>query len=417
LALLCVLAYLPSLFLPLIEDDYPIISESRAYGSFAGLATLAQEPVFRSRSTSYWTINALWQVFQLSPPAFHAATLALHVVNTWIVYWLAMLWPRMKPAAFWAAAFFAVQEGHQEAVMWFTAMNELLQFGFGLGAVVCWLAAEQRRGSWGLRTLSVLLFAVAMLSKESAVIVALFFLLIVPPGEWRRKFPSLVPYFALAGLEAALVFAARNSSFRFADGSFSLHAPFWITWPRGIARVMWFWGWLSIAAVWLFSKSAETKRATLAAIAWIAAGLVPYSFLTYSTQIPSRQTYLASVGLVLLFGLAIESLQKAGLSRRWVSAILVLMILHNVGYLWTKKRRQFLERAAPTEQLIRLAREAAGPIWVRCFPRSTYIAEEAVHVAAGRDPADLVWTAEQAAESNAAAVFCYQEGGAISTAR
>ena len=38
------------------------------------------------------------------------------------------------------------------------------------------------------------------------------------------------------------------------------------------------------------------------ALVWMGLALVPYSFLTYSTQIPSRQTYLASAGLALLAG-------------------------------------------------------------------------------------------------------------------
>ncbi len=38
----------------------------------------------------------------------------------------------------------------------------------------------------------------------------------------------------------------------------------------------------------------------------------PYSFLTCSTQILSRQTYLAGVGLVMLFGLAVDCLCQAG---------------------------------------------------------------------------------------------------------
>ncbi len=407
LALLCAAAYLPSLFLPLIEDDYPIISESWVHGSPEALPSVAREPVFRSRATSYWTILALWNAFPLSPTAFHAASLVLHIANTWLVYWLGLLWPRMRAGALWAGMFFAVQEGHQEAVMWFTAINELLQFLFGIGALVCWMRAERRKRAWLLRAVSVLLFTLALLSKESAVILPAFFLLVAPSGEWRRTIPRMLPYFALAGISAALIFAARSSSFRFSDGSFSLHAPFWITWPRGMGRVLWFWGWLAGAVVFLQARDAEGKRSALAALAWIGVGLAPYSFLTYSTQIPSRQTYLASVGLVMLFGLAMESLRKRGLRQRWMAALVVVLVVQNTGYLWTKKRQQFLERAEPTERLIRMARDVSGPIWILCFPRSNYIAQEAVHVGAGRSASDVVFTAEEATRRRAAA-YCYQ---------
>jgi hypothetical protein len=77
-------------------------------------------------------------------------------------------------------------------------------------------------------------------------------------------------------------------------------------------------------------------------------------------------------------------------------------------YLWTKKRAQFVERAAPTEQLIRFARSTPRAIWVRCFPLAGITAEQAVRLATGRSPSDLVWSAAAAREREAAE-FCYTD--------
>src|SRR4029078_6534469 len=107
------------------------------------------------------------------------------------------------------------------------------------------------------------------------------------------------------------------------------------------------------------------------------------------TQIPSRQVYLASFGLALLFGQAMAAWNPR---PRLAAAILILAIATNVGYLWTRKRRQYIERAAPTEQLIDLARRTPGPIWVRCFPRQRWTAAESVRMGAHRDPSILVWS-------------------------
>jgi hypothetical protein len=131
-------------------------------------------------------------------------------------------------------------------------------------------------------------------------------------------------------------------------------------------------------------------------------------FLAYSTEIPSRQTYLASAGLALLAGCAMARL-AASASRRAVAAIAALVLLINIGYLWTRKRSQFIERAEPTGQLIRLARQTEGTIWVRCFPRNSFIAKEAVHLGAGRDPSILLWSEEEAARHKPSATFCYTE--------
>ena len=268
--------------------------------------------------------------------------------------------------------------------MWFTAINELWMFLFGAAALLCWIQG---------RRAGILFFALALLSKESAVIFLPLFLLAAPERNWRRW----APYAVLAAAMTASIFLGR--SFRFSDGSFSLHAPFWITWPRGIGRVLWIWGWIAGAIIW-FRGDSKARRTAILSVAWIAVALVPYIFLTYSTEIPSRQTYLASVGLAMLAGLAMTLLD-----RRVVAALAVAMLIHNVGYLWVRKRGQFLERAAPTEQLIALARTVPGPIWMKCFPRIPWIAEEAVHLGAGKPASILLWKQPE----GGAAVFCYQK--------
>src|ERR1017187_8107164 len=159
LGLAAVLAYAPSLAIPLMEDDYPNLAQTLN----GGLATPLADPIFRVRATSFWTMWLLWRWAGLAPLAYHATSLLLHIANTWLLYGVCMAWPRMRTAAFWAAGFFAIAEGHQEAVMWFSAVNELWLFLFGMAALLCFL---RRRTAAGLA-----LFALALLSKESAAAV------------------------------------------------------------------------------------------------------------------------------------------------------------------------------------------------------------------------------------------------------
>ncbi len=391
LALLCILAYAPSLSLPLIEDDYPNLTQSQTYGAPSALAALAAHPVYRVRATSEWAMYAMWQVAGLRPWAYHLLSLALHIVNTWLVFAIALAWGRVRPAAFWAAAFFAVAEGHQEAVMWFSAINELWMFLFGGLALWAWLKDR----AWGVAP-----FALALISKESAVILLPLFYLAAPHRNWRRW----LPYASVAAVVTGSIFLGPQT-FRFDDGSFSWRAPFWITWPRGVARVLWPWGWLAAAFVcapFPWSRDPKTRQTVGLAVAWIAIALLPYAFLTYSTEISSRQTYLASAGLALLVGLGVSRMPDLYFPGRYVpgfrvaAIVMALIALENAGYLWTKKRTQFLQRAAPTEQLIAFARRAPGPIWVRDFPRVPWIAEEAVHLGAGHPASDVVWTEGEA---------------------
>jgi hypothetical protein len=402
LALAATVAYAPMAAIPLFEDDFPNLWQSQQLGSPADALALLHNPVFRQRATSFWIMYLLWRMARLAPLLYRLASLLLHIANTWLLYGICLAWPRMRAAAFWTAGFFAVAEGHQEAVMWFSAINELLQFLFGMGAIWCWL-----RGRW---LAGVALFALALLSKESAVVILPLLLLTAPRGQWRRTAIRLIPYVALAAITAVWVVGSRDISFRFSDGSFSLHAPFWITLPENFLRLLWIWG-FAAAGVILLARDRSLRNSALLAAAWIAIALTPYSFLLYATRIPSRQTYLASAGLAMLFGLAMAWWQARAGSRRWtIVAIASVMLLHNVGYLWTRKRSQFLERAAPTGQLIALARSTPGPIWMRCFPRNHFIAEEAAHLGAGYAPSNLIWDEAEAARRHVTAVFCYQEG-------
>ena len=417
------LAYFPSLFLPLLDDDYKIIWQAEHFGSLQGLPLLFHDPVERIRATVYWTVYPLWKVFHVSPWAFRVSSLLLHIADTWLVYAIGLAWARMRSAAFWAAGFFAVYEGHQEAVMWFSANNELLLFLFGGGSLLCWMKAlcwltAQARPGYLLRVAGILLFALALLTKESAIILLPLFVLVTPlphwRNGWRKTIVPLLPYGALAAVAIVSIALTRDSSFRFSDGSFSIHAPVWLTLPRNFFRVLWVWGFFSGAIIFFTAAAAAVRRSGVIALAWIAIALIPYSFLTYSPQIPSRQLYLASVGLAFLFGLAMVRFREMTASRSWIAAVLLLIVVaHNTGYIWVKKQRQFRERAEPFEELIQVARDTPNrtdaPIYVRCFPRHRSIAEAAIYVALDRYPSNLVFNETELAGRKPGAVFCYDK--------
>ena len=406
LALLAIVAYLPTLWQPLLEDDYPHLALANYYGALSHWQDLAHHP-FRFRATSEWFLYLAYNAFGLQAAGYYTLTILLHILATWLVYAMG-IWPVLGfDLAAWAAAFFAVYEGHQEAVMWLSACNELWQFLFVAAAFVCWLhylfGTRDRRWYY---VRGLICFALAMISKESA---PAFVALLALPLLWEREaWKAFLPFLALAGVGLYALYAARNSSFRFQDGSFSLQAPFWRILPENFARLFWFWGLLAL--VWAWKRN---RRAVLAGLVWAAVALVPYSFLTYSLRIPSRQTYLASAGLAWIVAAGIQ--EVAAWRAKALPVLCTAILLHNIGYLWIKKRRQYLERAEPTEELIAVARRSEGPIYVKCFPRTRLIAEEAVHLGAGRPASDVIWDAAEAQARHATATFCYEEkkGGTV----
>jgi hypothetical protein len=396
LALLAIVAYLPTLRQPLLEDDYPNIGAAHELG-----INVLHNPIFSVRSTGLLLMDGIYRLFGMHPSAYYSVLILLHILNTWLVFALGCWRPLGYATTAWAAAFFAVCEGHQEGIMWLSSATEPLLFVFGVGSLVCWLRfLRERRGIWYAAAL--LLFVPALHAKESAcILVPLMALPILFEARPLHRTLWLAPFAALAMFAVARVLHSRAYSFRFNDGSFSLLAPFWLTWPNSFARLFWFWGALAVLAI-LVWKPARYLKVLAIGLLWSGLALIPYSFLTYSTRIPSRQTYLASAGTALIVGCALATLAQRR-TRSLVAAVCTLMLVHNVGYLWTKKRAQFLERAAPTEQLIALAKRTHGPIYVQCFPRPPIVADWAVRLTTGRT--DLIW--DPAQSRLAAATFCY----------
>lgn len=404
LAGLAILSYLPLLNQPLLEDDYAYIDMARSYGPGQAFAL----PVFRPRFT-FWALTYLLdRRFGPSPLPFYLSTILLHILCTWLVYalgaWRIVGW---RVAAV-AAAFFAVQEGHQEAVMWYSATPQTFQFLFGVAALVCWVRFVENRGGRLLYAAALGAFLLTFVSMETAPIVAVLLLLPLWSLDHKRRAALMwawLPFAALAAVDAWWI--VSTSSSRGPDSRFSFLGPVWVALPFSYARMLWIWGLLSLITVGLL-KPKESRPLILAAVVWIPIALLPYSFLTYMRFVPSRHTYLASLGLSWLVGAAFWALYaRLHRQRRPIAAaVLAAVLAVNIGYLWTKKRRQYLERAAPTEALVALVRRTSGPIYMRCngSPVEQAIFEAAVRVRTGKMP--LVWDTAQA--HTAAAEFCWK---------
>ena len=408
LAGLAILAYLPVFRQPFVSDDFVQIGLARDYGPASGWAALSKHPLYRCRATSlvltWWTER--WLGF--TPLAFYSTSVLLHILNTWLVFALGV-WPAIGwRAAAVAAAFFAVHEGHQEAVMWYAALPELLVFFWVLLSLLCWGRWLRCGASAGWYGAALGCFLLALVSKESAVVAAPLLLLLglSERAAWR-KLAGALPFAAIAAAYVGMVFSEQSQHVHFNDGTFSLETPFLTTWSSSYGRLLWIWGAASLLALGAWRAWRRAKLVSLALV-WIAITLLPYSFLTYMLRVPSRHTYLANLGLAwLVAAAALELRERWGASRRWAApAVATLIVAHNVGYLWIKKRPQFLERAAPTEKLVELARRVEGPIYVHCFPYGYEIAKRAMEMAAGKPAALLLFGPAAEHVNKPAAVYC-----------
>jgi hypothetical protein len=194
--------------------------------------------------------------------------------------------------------------------------------------------------------------------------------------HWRRGIAGALPFLAIAAIYIIWAWSTRVSGPGYHDNRFSLSAPWFRVLLNSWWRLLFVWGLVALAILLWTGKRAD-RRVVAAASLWMLLGLLPYSFLTYMLQIPSRQTYLASAGLAWLVGLAASRLSE---SRRQtaLATLCVAAIAFNLEILWVKKMAQFQERAQPTELLKQAAAASDGSVTIGCFPLPDFVATAAL---------------------------------------
>jgi tetratricopeptide (TPR) repeat protein len=143
---------------------------------------------YRPLLLAYYMLNA--SVWGFNPVGFHVSNILLHLLTTFLVFRIAiLLFDNNRGAALLAAALFSVHPVHNE-VIGRVAMNENLLALFMTASLYFWLQ--------GRRPLSLLLFVLALLTKESAVMLPLL-LLIFNLNRKRLKeiVVDLIPYVAI----------------------------------------------------------------------------------------------------------------------------------------------------------------------------------------------------------------------------
>lgn len=374
-----VVAYYPFLFLPFISDDYIQIDLARKYGHPGGWLALATDALYRCRATSLVLSALIDHWFGLSAFAHSLVSILLHAANCLLIaafgFWKPIGW-RVSAIA---AIFFAVHEGHQEAVVWVAALPELLVFFFALAAIHCWLVwlHDDRFGNLPLVG-AMASYVLALLSKESGVsVVPLVALAAAIAGRLQgRVLGALAAMSAVAAVYTLAIFDESATHLHLNDGTFHAAAPFWFTLVNSSARVFWIWGFIAIAILFLLRTRGRGKAIALS-VAWTLIALLPYAFLTYMDRVPSRHTYWASMGIAMLAGMAGSALLSRYSGRLVPACFLAAVLVHNIGYLWVKKIPQYDRRAQVTERFVDFARKHPGPIVMKCFPYGPDVASSA----------------------------------------
>jgi protein O-mannosyl-transferase len=278
------------------------------------------------------------QVFGISPKAHHLVNLALHVVNTvllfgWLWYATSRRW-----LSFFVAAAFALHPLHVESVAWVAERKDLLSTFFGFGAIwtYVWYA---RSPKWSRYACVAVLMSLSLMSKPMLVTLPLVLLLMdywpLQRLEWRwgslgRAVADKLPLAAISVGSALITLMAQrgaaadselvNLPSRISNAAISYgRYVFAMFWPADLAvfyphphKALWRWAMVSLlflaavttGAVWLSGK----KRYLLMGWLWYIITLIPViGFVQVGDQSHAdRYTYIPLVGLfiALVWGVA-----------------------------------------------------------------------------------------------------------------
>ena len=203
LPLLSFLLLLPLLGYGFLSDDFPLIVANPRLQSWSLFFQNLLTPFFSfpaNPQLHYWRPTTLLsyalelRLWGVSPWGFHLTNILLHTANTLLLYLLLKRF-RLEGALPWTASLlFLLHPAHGENIAWISGRTDLLAFLFLALSLLFRLEYEERKR--GL-PLSLLFFALALLSKEAALLFLPLLFLLFPSKGLKNRLLLLLPYLSL----------------------------------------------------------------------------------------------------------------------------------------------------------------------------------------------------------------------------
>src|SRR5580693_333651 len=181
--ILAALAYIQDVRYDFILDDVALILMSDTLSSWRNWKTIFVTQIFADKNpmvpvdrmaVHYRPIYRLWellnaQLFGPVVPWWHITSLLLHVAVVFLVYQLGLKMLKERWTAALAALLFAFHPIHAESVAYVTASTDILVTLFALISFLAYFRFREEGASPPYFAGSLLAAALAMLSKETAV--------------------------------------------------------------------------------------------------------------------------------------------------------------------------------------------------------------------------------------------------------
>src|SRR5271166_5207377 len=173
------LVYIATLSFGFVYDDVPQILKNPAVHEWRFVrqyfTSHVWAAIYPNTSGNYYRpVFLLWlrlnyALFGTDAVGWHITSLACHVLATWLVFRVVRQLSGDRTTAFLAALIFGVHPAHIENVAWISGVTDSLMACFVLGSLSAFLGFR-RSGGTGWAALALALFALGLLSKETAIV-------------------------------------------------------------------------------------------------------------------------------------------------------------------------------------------------------------------------------------------------------
>jgi len=210
-----IVSYFPSLENSFVYDDRFFIEENPHIRNFKNIPAFFLNPIEKStgmhwsgiyrpiRTISYALDYKLWG---LESFGYHLTNLLLHILNIIFVFCLAQALSGNKTVTVLTTALFALYPAHSEAVHWLGARADMLAALFSLPAIIFFV--RYLRGSrYRDYCFFLLLFIIALFSKEIAIMIPVVCILISLLLDKKKK----IVYYLIPLSIAFLYFILRQA--------------------------------------------------------------------------------------------------------------------------------------------------------------------------------------------------------------
>ncbi len=299
-----------------------------------------------------------FSVFGINPAGHHVVNVAIHIVNTFLLFILLYLFTSMKWPSLLVCVIFALHPAHVESVAWIAERKDVLSAFFLFLTMIMYYLYIKGRGviKWISYVVTLVFFGLGLMSKPMLVTLPFVLLLMDFWPLARLKVMVIVekiPFFILTIVSSLLTFWAQQSMgavqtvsqfpilLRIQNAMFAvikyIGKLFWphplvVFYPYNqyISIFAFIFSFIAIAFVTLFFlQQHKAKKYLIVGWFWFLGTLVPViGIVQVGTQaMADRYTYITYIGLSIIIAWVLYELVNKNKNREIVYSVIVVILI------------------------------------------------------------------------------------------